>query len=114
MPPVQSRLAVTDLRTKQDGNVKMYHRKSGMEDAGWHQMIKNRSLVDNYYFPCEIEEHITAFMDKPHKTGSLHESLNNVTHADFYYSWRQAILKEREMIMLTIINRRLQYPPIAA
>lgn len=63
----------------------------------WHQTLKNRILLENYFLQGELKSAIAAFVeyDNNHR---FHESLGNLTPADFYF-WRgQAILAERKTI----------------
>lgn len=80
----------------------------------WHQTMKNRVLLENYYRPGDLEQQIGAFVDY-YNTQRYHESLNNVTPADVWFGRDQAILKEREKIKKqTIQKRRLQHQKQAA
>jgi len=74
----------------------------------WHQTLKNRIMLENYYFPSELEAQIGGFIDY-YNNRRYHESLNNLTPADVYFGRGSNILSERERIKhLTIQNRRLQ------
>ena len=74
----------------------------------WHQTLKNRIMLENYYFPSELEAQIGGFIDY-YNNRRYHESLNNLTPADVYFGRGSKILSERERIKhLTIQNRRLQ------
>jgi transposase InsO family protein len=80
----------------------------------WHQTLKNRILLENYYLPGNLEAQVDAFVANfNHRR--YHESLANLTPADFYF-WRgQTILLEREKIKRQIIeHRRLQQRKSAA
>jgi putative transposase len=91
-----------------------YHPQTQGKIERWHQTLKNRILLNNYYLPRELEEQISAFVET-YNNKRLHESLNNLTPADVYFGRGQAILEERERIKkLTIQNRRLQHQPKAA
>ncbi len=73
----------------------------------WHQTLKNRLLLENYYLQGELEAAIAAFVEH-HNNHRYHESLGNLTPADVYFGRGPAILAEREKIKkLTIQNRRL-------
>ena len=73
----------------------------------WHQTLKNRILLENYYLPGDLETQIAAFVaDYNHLR--YHESIGNLTPADVYFGRGQTILIERERIKRqTIANRRL-------
>lgn len=91
-----------------------YHPQTQGKIERWHQTLKNRILLNNYYLPRELEEQISAFIEN-YNNKRLHESLNNLTPADVYFGRGQAILEEREKIKkITIQNRRLQYQLKAA
>jgi transposase InsO family protein len=71
----------------------------------WHQTLKNRILLENYYLPGELEAQIAAFVDH-YNHRRLHESLNNLTPADVYFGRGPAILQERERIKRQTIQQR--------
>jgi len=80
----------------------------------WHQTMKNRVLLENYYLPGDLERQIGAFVDY-YNNERYHESLNNVTPADVYFGRDKAIIRERAKIKkLTIQQRRLQHQKQAA
>jgi putative transposase len=75
----------------------------------WHQTLKNRILLENYFLPGDLEARIGAFVDH-YNHRRFHESLGNLTPADVYFGRGQSILKQRERIKKqTIEQRRLQY-----
>lgn len=91
-----------------------YHPQTQGKIERWHQTLKNRVLLNNYYLPRELEAEIAAFVEN-YNHRRLHESLNNLTPADVYFGRGQQILEERERIKkLTIQNRRLQHQLKAA
>jgi Integrase core domain len=63
----------------------------------WHQTLKNRILLENYFLPGELEAKIEAFV-KHYNHQRHHESLKNLTSADVYSGRGQTILLERERI----------------
>ena len=80
----------------------------------WHQTLKNRILLENYYLEGELEAAITAFVEH-YNHRRYHESLGNLTPADVYFGRGPAILAEREKIKAqTIQNRRLIHQRQAA
>src|SRR4051812_14974710 len=80
----------------------------------WHQTLKNRILLENYYLPGDLEAKIDSFVDH-YNHRRYHESLRNLTPADVYFGRGQGILLERERIKRTTIqNRRLQHQMRAA
>ena len=80
----------------------------------WHQTLKNRILLENYFLPSDLEAQIAAFVEH-YNHRRYHESLDNVTPADAYFGRAAAIIKQRERIKRqTIQQRRLQHRKIAA
>jgi putative transposase len=80
----------------------------------WHQTLKNRILLENYYLPGDLEASIARFVDH-YNHQRYHESLNNLTPADVYLGRGQTILLSRERIKRsTIQNRRLLHQNKAA
>ena len=80
----------------------------------WHQTLKNRVLLENYYFPGDLEAQIEAFVAH-YNHQRYHESLNNLTPADVYLGRGHIILLEREKIKRqTMQCRRLQHRKNAA
>ena len=47
----------------------------------WHQTLKNRILLENYYLPGDLETQIGAFVEH-YNHRRYHESLGNLTPAD--------------------------------
>ena len=75
----------------------------------WHQTLKNRILLENYYLPGDLEAQIARFVEH-YNYRRYHESLQNLTPADVYFGRGQTILLERERIKRdTIKLRRLQH-----
>ena len=80
----------------------------------WHQTLKNRILLENYYLPGDLEQQIAAFIDH-YNNRRYHESLGNVTPADAYHGRAPQILQQRQQIKRqTIQARRLHHNKIAA
>jgi putative transposase len=80
----------------------------------WHQTLKNRILLENYYLPGDLEAQIQAFVDH-YNHRRYHESLGNLTPADVYFRRGAAILERRAKIKKrTIENRRLSHQRQAA
>jgi putative transposase len=86
-----------------------YHPMTQGKIERWHQTLKNRILLENYYLPGDLEAQIEAFVaDYNHRR--YHESINNLTPADVYFGHGQIILLQRERIKRqTIAQRRLQH-----
>jgi transposase InsO family protein len=80
----------------------------------WHQTLKNRILLENYFLPGDLEAQIEAFVDH-YNHRRCHESLQNLTPADVYSGRGQTILLDRERIKRqTIQQRRLIHQQLAA
>ncbi|MEN5279496.1 integrase core domain-containing protein, partial [Brucella sp. TWI432] len=80
----------------------------------WHQTLKNRILLENYFFKEDLEAQIAAFVEH-YNHRRYHESLDNLTPADVYFGRGQTILLERERIKRdTIKKRRLNHQAKAA
>jgi putative transposase len=60
----------------------------------WHQTLKNRVLLENYYLPGALEQAVNAFVEH-YNHCRYHESLSNVTPADVYFGRHHDILSER-------------------
>ena len=91
-----------------------YHPQTQGKIERWHQTLKNRILLENYYVPGDLERHVAAFVEH-YNHSRYHESLGNITPADVYFGRGETILLERERIKRqTIANRRLQHHVRAA
>ena len=87
---------------------------AGQDRERWHQTLKNRILLENYYLPGDLEAKIDAFVDH-YNHRRYHESQSNLIPADVYFGRAQTILLERERVKRdTIRNRRLQHQKNAA
>jgi putative transposase len=91
-----------------------YHPMTQGKIERWHQTLKNRILLENYFLPGDLETQIGAFVANYNHL-RYHESLANLTPADVYFGRGQTILIERERIKRqTIANRRLLHRRQAA
>jgi transposase InsO family protein len=91
-----------------------YHPQTQGKIERWHQTLKNRILLENYYLPGALEAQIEGFVDH-YNHRRYHESLENLTPADVYFDRGKTILLERERIKRqTIQQRRLQHRTAAA
>ena len=91
-----------------------YHPQTQGKIERWHQTLKNRILLENYYLPGALEAQIDAFVEH-YNNLRYHESLANLTPADVYFGRGQTILLKRERIKRqTIEHRRLQHRKAAA
>jgi len=91
-----------------------YHPMTQGKIERWHQSLKNRILLENYYLPSELERAVANFVDY-YNQSRYHESLDNLTPADVYYGRGQTILLARERIKRkTIELRRRNHFKLAA
>ena len=86
-----------------------YHPMTQGKIERWHQTLKNRILLENYFLPGDLEAQIAAFVEN-YNHRRYHESIDNLTPADVYFGRGPIILAERERIKRqTIANRRLRH-----
>jgi transposase InsO family protein len=91
-----------------------YHPMTQGKIERWHQILKNRILLENYYLPSDLEAWIEAFIEH-YNHQRYHESLSNLTPADVYFGRGHIVLLEREKIKRqTMEYRRLQHRQCAA
>ncbi|WP_421702417.1 IS3 family transposase [Aliiroseovarius sp.] len=91
-----------------------YHPQTQGKIERWHQTLKNRILLENYFLPGDLEAQIEAFVHH-YNHQRYHESLGNVTPADVYFGRGTAILEQRERIkQKTLETRRLHHSKRAA
>lgn len=91
-----------------------YHPQTQGKIERWHQTLKNRILLENYYLPGDLQQQIDAFVDQ-YNHRRYHESLQNLTPADVYFGRGHTILKQRKRIKRkTLETRRLLHRQSAA
>ena len=91
-----------------------YHPQTQGKIERWHQTLKNRVLLNNYYLPSQLEHEIGNFIEY-YNNERYHESINNLTPADVYFGRGNSILERRRRIKnKTIKQRRLQHARKAA
>jgi putative transposase len=91
-----------------------YHPMTQGKIERWHQTLKNRILLENYYLPGDLEAQIEAFV-ADYNDRRYHESIENLTPADVYFGRGQTISRDRERIKRqTIAQRRLRHQRKAA
>ncbi len=91
-----------------------YHPQTQGKIERWHQTLKNRILLENYFLPGDLKARIGKFVTH-YNHHRYHESLQNLTPADVYFGRGQSILEQRERIkQKTFKQRRLQYRKHAA
>jgi transposase InsO family protein len=91
-----------------------YHPQTQGKIERWHQTLKNRILLENYFLPGDLKAEIEAFVTH-YNHQRYHESLGNLTPADVYFGRGQTTLLKRERIKRkTFEQRRLQHRKSAA
>ncbi len=91
-----------------------YHPQTQGKIERWHQTLKNRILLENYFLPGDLNASIERFVEH-YNHHRYHESLQNLTPADIYFGRNETILLERKRIKRnTFKQRRLQYRKQAA
>src|SRR5262249_54339422 len=75
----------------------------------YHRSLKNVILLENHYFPRQLEQAIAAFVEHDNHQ-PYHEALNNVTPADVYFGRSAEILSPRASLKRrALAQRRAQY-----
>ena len=82
-----------------------FHPQTQGKIERWHQTLKNRILLENYYLPGDLTAHIDRFVDH-YNQRRYHESLRNLTPADVDLGRGQTILLQRERIKRETIKLR--------
>ena len=85
-----------------------YHPQTQGKIERWHQTLKNRILLENYYLPRDLVKQIGQFLDH-YNNRRYHESLSNVTPAEAYLGRDTAIIESRKIKEMTIQTRRLNH-----
>jgi len=87
-----------------------YHPQTQGKIERWHRSMKNQILLNNYYLPGELQEHLQRFITY-YNHERYHESLDNLTPADVYYGRGQEILDQREIVKLNTLamRRKMHY-----
>ena len=84
-----------------------YHPQTQGKIERWHRSMKNQILLNNYYLPSELQEHLQRFVSY-YNHERYHESLNNLTPADVFYGRGAEILEQRERIKQNTLAMRRQ------
>ncbi len=74
-----------------------FHPQTQGKIERWHQTLKNRILLENYYLPGDLEAQVDAFVEH-YNHQRYHESLKNITPADAYFGRAEATINRRERI----------------
>ncbi len=71
----------------------------------YHRTLKNVIKLQNYYFPWQLRNEISQFIDY-YNNDRYHESLNNMKPVNVYLGKDEVILRQREMIKNKTIKLR--------
>jgi len=71
----------------------------------WHQTLKNRVLLENYYLPGALEQAVEAFVEH-YNHARYHESLGNLTPSDVYFGRDEAVRRHRRKIKEETLKQR--------
>ena len=82
-----------------------YHPMTQGKIERYHRSMKNVVKLQNYYFPWELEQELSRFVDY-YNNHRYHESLNNVTPSDVYFDRHREILTKRDQIKRKTLDLR--------
>jgi putative transposase len=82
-----------------------YHPMTQGKIERYHRTMKNIVKLHHYYFPWELEQERSKFVEH-YNHHRYHESLNNVTPADVFYGWQREILSVRDRVKRKIMEER--------
>lgn len=86
-----------------------YHPQTQGKIERWHQTLRNRILLQNYFLPGDLNASVERFVEY-YNHQRYHESLKNLAPADVYFGRGQTILLQRERIKRNSLKqRRLQH-----
>ena len=71
----------------------------------YHRSMKNIVKLENYYYPEQLKERLSEFVDY-YNNRRYHESLQNLTPADVYFGRGEKILKQRQIIKKNTMKKR--------
>jgi len=71
----------------------------------WHQTLKSRILLENYYLPGALEQAVEIFTQHYNRR-RYHESLGKLTPANIYFRRDQIILSERRKTKQETLKQR--------
>jgi hypothetical protein len=78
-----------------------YHPQTQGKIERWHQTLKNRILLENYYLPGDLEANIEKFVDH-YNHRRYHESLSNLTPADVYFGRVTLVIQQTRVSRCSI------------
>ncbi len=83
-----------------------FHPQTQCKIERWHQTLKNRILLENYFLPGDLERQIEAFVEH-YNHQRYHESVDNVASADAYFGRAHAIIKQKMLKYRRLLHRKL-------
>ena len=98
------------LKTKNMQHIRgaPYHPMTQGKIERFHRSMKNIVKLQNYYFPSELEQAISEFMEF-YNHERFHESLDNLTPADVYFGRNEEVLSRREKIKEQTLRLRRKH-----
>jgi transposase InsO family protein len=86
-----------------------YHPQTQGKIERWHRSMKNVIKLEHYYFPWELEQALTSFVDYYNQL-RYHESIDNLTPADVYFGRAETVkARRKEIKQRTLRDRRQQH-----
>lgn len=82
-----------------------YHPMTQGEIERYHRSMKNIVNLQNYYLPTQLEIEIASFVHY-YNHERYHESRNNLTPADVYFSRAKEVLTRRDHIKRRTLQQR--------
>ena len=82
-----------------------YHPMTQGKIERYHRTMKNIVKLQHYYFPWELEQELSKFVEH-YNHHRYHESLKNVTPADVFYGRQRKILSARDRIKRKTMEER--------
>ena len=82
-----------------------YHPQTQGKIERYHRSMKNVVKLEHYYFPWELEQAISKWVEH-YNHERYHESLDNVTPADAYEGRRNDILDQRAVAKARTMTKR--------
>jgi len=85
-----------------------YHPQTNGKVERYHRTVKEQVKLVLYDSPSALERAVAAFVDY-YNHRRYHEGVGNVTPADVYYGWREAILQRRKEVKARTLQNRRDY-----
>ena len=85
-----------------------YHPMTQGKIERYHRTMKNIVKLQHYYFPWELEQELSKFVEH-YNHHRYHESLKNVTPADVFYGRQRKILSARDRIKRKTMEERRRF-----